>query len=180
MFENKRTAVFVDLISIFYNVNFAYPHRKLNYKAYLDRLKGRYNICRAIAYGASVGNEAQNFIRCLKGNGYETKYVLARKFNSIAIIKYTDRTMDIAMDIMRMEDRIDIAVIGSCNPNLIPLYVYLKEKGIKIITYACNIPRNIKDSCDEWWEITEDLLEIKNDVEDELEEGAVVENTETT
>jgi uncharacterized LabA/DUF88 family protein len=175
MSDNLRTAVFVDLISIFYNINYVYPQQKLDYKIYLDKLKEKYSIYRAIAYGASVGNEAQNFIRCLRGNGYETKYVLARKFNSKAIIKYTDRTMDIAMDIIRMIDRIDIVVVGSCNPNLIPLFTYLKEKGIKVVVNACNIPRELKNSCDEWYEITDDLLEIRND-EEELEE---IETTNT-
>jgi len=179
MFENIKTAIFVDLISLFYNINYVYPQQKLDYKAYLDKLKEKYNIYRAIAYGASVSNEAQNFIRCLRGNGYETKYVLARKFKSKAVIKYTDRTMDIAMDILRMIDRIDVVVIGSSNINLIPLLIYLKEKGIKVVIVACNIPREMKNSCDEWLEITDDLLEIRND-EEELEEEVIVENTKTT
>jgi uncharacterized LabA/DUF88 family protein len=175
MNDNMKTAVFVDLISLFYNINYVYPQQKLDYKIYLDKLRERHNIYRAIAYGASVANEAQNFIRCLRGDGYETKYVPARKFNSKAVIKYTDRTMDIAMDIIRMIDRIDIVVIGSCNPNLIPLFVYLKEKGIRVIIVACNIPRELKNHCDEWLEITDDLLEIRND-EEELEE---IETTNT-
>jgi len=178
MLENMRTAVFVDIISLFYNINYVYPQQKLDYKNYLDKLREKYNIYRAIAYGASISNEAQDFIRCLRGNGFETKYVPARKFNSKAVIKYTDRTMDIAMDILRMIDRIDVVVIGSNNINFIPLFNYLKEKGIKVVVNACNISRELKNNCDEWYEITDDLLEIRND--EELEEEVTIENTTTT
>ncbi len=161
MFGDKRIALFVDLIGQFYNVSLIFKKQKLNYKAYLDKLTEEGNVYKAIAYGASIGNEADTFIKCLRSNGYETKYVPARKYNGKPIIKYTDRTMDIAIDIIRMMDRLDIVVIGSCNINLVPLLSFLKEKGIKVIIFACHIPVELKIVCDEWWEVTENLLEIK-------------------
>ncbi len=103
----------------------------------------------------------------MRHNGYEVNYIPARLINDRPVIKYTDRTMDIAVDIIRMIDRLDIVIIGSCNLNLVPLFIYLKEKGIKIIIFACNIPRKLIMVCDEWWEITEDLLEVNESIKND-------------
>jgi uncharacterized LabA/DUF88 family protein len=162
-FKNKKAALFIDLISLYHNINIIFPRQKLDYKAYLDRLKEETDIYRAVAYGASIGSEADKFITCLKLNGYEVKYVSAIKINGKSVIKYTDRTMDIALDIIRMIDRIDVVIIGSCNINLVPLFIFLKEKGIKVVVFSCNIPRELKVAADEYWEISEDLLEIIED-----------------
>jgi uncharacterized LabA/DUF88 family protein len=169
-FKNKKTALFVDLISIFHNVNTVFPRQKLDYKAYLDRLKSECEIYRAVAYGAYIGNEATKFINALKYNGYEVKYIPATTFSGKPVIKYTDRSMDIALDIIRMIDRIDVVIIGSCNLNLKPLYIFLKEKGIKVVIFACNISTELKNAVDEWWEIDEELLEVKNEVEIDIED----------
>jgi uncharacterized LabA/DUF88 family protein len=183
--RSKRVALFVDLISQFHNVNTVYSRQKIDYRLYLDRLKEEGNVTRAIAYGAAIGNEANPFIHCLRENGYEVKYVVARKFNGRPIIKYTDRTMDIVIDIIRMLDRLDVVVIGSCNVNLAPLINYLKEKGIIVLVYACNIPKELRLICDEFWEISEDVFEIKNNEEEEYieedieEEELRNENTKT-
>jgi uncharacterized LabA/DUF88 family protein len=184
-FDGKRIVLFADLTNLFHNINIVYPQQKLDYKIYLDKLKERGSIYRAIAYGSAVENEALNFIKCLKGNGYETNYIQARKFNNRHIIKYTNRTMDIAMDIIRLIERIDIHVVvfGSCNQDLIPLFGFLKEKGIRSIVYACNIPRELKDSCDEWCEIPEDFLEVKefeDEEDEEIDESLKIENNNET
>jgi uncharacterized LabA/DUF88 family protein len=163
MNENKRMALFVDLINIFHNVNTAFSGAKLDYKIYLDKLNEEGIVFRAVAYGASIDDESYNFQKCLKINGFEVKYVQARRFNGKSIIKYTDRTIDIILDIIRMLERLDVVVIGSTNLNLIPFFDFLKEKGIGVIVYACNIPTEIKMHVDQWIEISEDLLEIRED-----------------
>lgn len=178
MFQNKRAALFIDVISQYYSIGTVFPGQKLNYKAYLDKIGKETDVNRAVAYGACINNEAQNFIQYLINSRYEVKYVPARKVNNRPIIKYTDRSMDIALDIIRMLDRLDVVVIGSCNLNLLPLFAFLKEKGIKVIVFACNIPREIKNVADEWIEITEDLLENKRDYTEEDEDINIEEEEE--
>ncbi len=184
-FENKCIGLFVDLINQYHSISLAFNGSKLNYHSYLNKLKEEGLIYRAIAYGAYVDNEASDFINCLRSDGYEAKYVPAKLYNGRPIVKFTDRTIDIVLDIMRMIDKLDIVIIGSNNTNLIPLFSFLKEKGIRVIVFSCDIPREMKLHCDEWLEITEDLLEnnrvnetIRN-VEDKVnntKENSVKEN----
>jgi uncharacterized LabA/DUF88 family protein len=170
MNDNKRIAVFVDTINLFHNINTIYTGRKLNYRFYLDKLREEEgNIFRATAYGAAVGDEAKNFITSLRSNGFETKYVSAKRFDNNPIIKYTDRTIDIIIDIIRMMDRLDVVIIGSNNTNISPFLFYLREIGIRVVIFACNIPKELKLVCDEWIEILEDTLKVKEDSLEELE-----------
>lgn len=158
----KKIGVFVDLVSQFNNVDGFYPGEKINYDAYLSRIDEIGSIYKSIAYGASVGDEANKFIKCMTDKGFDVKYVEARKSKGKSVIKYTDRTMDMVVDIIKMIDRIDIVVIGSSNLNLAPFLIYLKEKGITVIVFSCGIPKVLKYNCSEWWEVTDKYFESKH------------------
>lgn len=96
-------------------------------------------------------------------SGFETKYVYPRCYQNRPVIKYTNRSVDIVLDVIRMIDKLDIVIIGSCNYDLAPFFTFLKEKGIRVIVYSCGIPRVLKETCDEWWEIDEDVLEPRRE-----------------
>ncbi len=167
MFANK-IGVFVDLISQFTRVSNFFPGEKIDYDEYLRRVEEVGPIVKSNAYGAAVGDEANAFIKCLEDKGFDVKYVNARVFNGKPIIKYTDRTVDIIVDIIKMIDRIDMVVIGSSNINITPFLHYLKEKGIIVVLFACNIPKEMKVACDEYWDITEHELENKRYIKTEV------------
>lgn len=164
---NNKIGVFVDLVSQFSRVADYFPGEKIDYDEYLRRVEDLGPITKAIAYGASVGDEANSFIKCLEDKGFDVKYVNARVFNGKSIIKYTDRSTDIIVDIIKMMDRIDTVVIGSSNINITPFLIYLKEKGITVIIFACNVPKDMRNACDEYWDITEHYLENKRYVKTE-------------
>lgn len=90
----------------------------------------------------------------------------------IPSVQQTDRTMDMVIDILRSIDRLEIVVIGSSNPRIIPIVNYLKEKGIRVIIFSCNIPRHLRNAADVWWEISDRFLEEEKAVEEEVEESS--------
>lgn len=157
---SNKIGVFVDLISLFGSVKVAYNGRKINYEEYLEKIKEHGTIYRANAYGAFIGEESASFITCLENIGYEPKYVKATIYEDKPNIKRTDRTMDIVVDIMKIMERIDTVVIGSLNLQLIPFINFLRERGIKVILFACNVKRELKIAANEYWLIDDSVLEI--------------------
>lgn len=160
---SRNVGVFVDIISQFNSVNMLYRGRKLDYEKYLTKSTEQGCIYRAFGYGAQITNEAHAFITCLRTLGYEPKYVQARQFGERSEIRRTDRTMDLVTDIIRILEKLDVVIIGTSNPMIVPIIEFIKERGIKVIVFSCNIPRELKESADLWWEITEDYLEIKKE-----------------
>ena len=50
-------------------------------------------------------------------------------------------------------------MFGSCNLALIPLIKWLKSKDVKVIIFAANIPKSLRNLADEVVEICENILE---------------------
>lgn len=166
MNENEKIGVFVDLISLFSATKSFHNGKKIDYARFLDSIKKYGIIYRANAYGAYKNDEANGFIACLTNIGFDVNYVKATYVDEQLNVKKTDRSMDMVIDILRLIDRLDIVIISSLNTNLIPFIKYLKEKGVKVIIYACNVKKELRESANEYWIINEDVLEVSRELED--------------
>jgi uncharacterized LabA/DUF88 family protein len=76
-------------------------------------------------------------------------------------IRATDWSMGIAIDVFRILDRIDVLILGSSNIQFIPLIKFVKEKGVKTVILACDIPVELRDVADQWIEVSDNILERK-------------------
>lgn len=76
-------------------------------------------------------------------------------------IRKADWDVGLAIDVVRIVDRVDQVVIGSADGDLAPLVEWVKEQGCRCIVFACNISRELRDVADEVIEIDEALLEVK-------------------
>lgn len=159
MTKAKSVGVFVDVSNQFYEVLVAHKGNKIAYNEYLKKAIGADSLYRAFAYGAFLGGEATGFIACLKAYGYEPRYKQARIVEGRPNIRETDLNIHIAVDVARLIDRLDVVILGSSNPDLAPLIQFIKERGVKCIVMACQIPSELRDVADECVEITTDLLE---------------------
>lgn len=156
-----NTGIFVDVSNQFSTVASVHRGAKINYKGYLDSaLRGR-SLYRAFAYGVQLNTEANEFIFSLREIGFEPKYRIARKIDGRPSIKRTDRNMPLAMDVMRHLHKLDIVVIGSNDPDLVPLVAYIKERGIKVVIFACRVGSELRDVADEVIEVDNTVLEWK-------------------
>lgn len=108
---------------------------------------------RAFAYVSQSYDDALPFLTCLKYLGYEVK--CKEPENN----KRVQWEMSLAMDVIRVLDKLDVVVIGSSNKLLIPLIDLIKERGRQCVIFACGLSREMKDHSDFFAEITEDLLE---------------------
>jgi uncharacterized LabA/DUF88 family protein len=76
-------------------------------------------------------------------------------------IKKADWDVGLAIDVVRVVNRVDIVVLGSGDGDLAPLVEYIKEQQAQCVICACNISRELHDVADSCIEIDEDLLEAK-------------------
>lgn len=152
-----RTAVFVDVSNIYYCINKKFPGRKLDYEKYLDTVTSGHELVRASAYGSQVNEEAHGFITCLKKIGYQPTFKSVgqstRRINWDAAI---------AVDIIKLIDRVDRVVIGSASPDILPIVNWLKERGIVVEIVACGVNKELKQAATSWVDLEEDSLEVRN------------------
>ena len=155
----SRVGVFVDVASCYYNINKKWPGRKLNYERYLSNAQELgTDSGRAIAYGTQIEDGARRFISCLNLLGYEPKYKTVEKN------QWYSWDVGMAIDMVRNHESLDVIVIGNSNRHMVPIIEFLQEKGCKVIIMACGIPRELRECCFKWVEITDNMLEeIKNE-----------------
>ena len=153
----NRVAVFVDVGNQFYCINKKWEGRKLNYEEYKKRAATFGSVVRAFAYGTQIEGAASKFISCLYHLGFEPQYKTVEKNN------WYSWDVGMAMDMVRMCDKIDVAIVGNSSRTISPAVAYLKEKGIKVVVIGCGISKDVKDVCDQWVEINEDMLEIEEE-----------------
>lgn len=157
----RNVGLFIDCVDQFYNINYVFKGNKLSYAKYMEKVieisKGE--IFRAFAYGVQLEDEATSFIAALESIGYEPKYRQAKIFDNRPDIRRTNWYVGMFADVVRLLERIDVAVIGSSDSELIPMLDYIKERGVKTIVLSCNIPNDIYYHSDACIEITKDMLE---------------------
>ncbi len=141
--------VSVDIQNLYYNLYKKYKS-KLDYQKYLSACKtDNEHLHRAYAYGGNP-DDSVKFMDCLRHIGYDVKF--GQRYWNI----------EMTIDIFKVIDKIDIVIIGSNDVALIPLVDYLRDKGIKVIVFACNVGRVLAYHCDEVIEIEATLMETKD------------------
>lgn len=156
----QRIGLFVDISNIFYCVGKKFTGRKLDYQKYLDLVRQQGELLRSVAYGAQREREAQGFITCLKHLGFETKYKQPKVFTvGDRQLRRIDWGVGITLDVVRMLDKVDMVVLGSADPEFVPLIEFVQERGIPCVVIACGINRDLKAVSQQFVEITEEQLE---------------------
>jgi uncharacterized LabA/DUF88 family protein len=165
----KRVAVFVDIGNQFFCINKKWPGRKLDYAKFLKKAETFGPVVRAFAFGTQVSNSAAKFIERLEFMGYEVQY---KELN-----KHTWYCWDVglAINTIRMHEKVDTIIIGSSNRTLVPIVKFLQEKGIRVVIAASGIGTDLRNACDRYIELSEAMLEPKI-VQIQEEEKTILEN----
>jgi uncharacterized LabA/DUF88 family protein len=104
---------------------------RVEYEKYLAHFTAGEQLILAVAYGTQVRDEADAFTHALKRMGYIVRFVHAEQFGRQEII-HPNRNVEIAVEIMGVHEKLDHVVIGSNDPELIPLIKMLQSRGIKV------------------------------------------------
>ena len=162
---SNSVCVFIDVNNQFYCVNKRWPGRKLNYERYMTKCKTFGDVVRSLAYGTQIDDAAVNFITALYHLGFEPQYKRIKE-NS-----WFSWDVGMAMDMIRLHEKADVIIMGNSNRNMAPAISWLKEKGVRIIVMGCGISKDLKEVCDQWIELTEDMLEDEDGGNKEPEES---------
>jgi uncharacterized LabA/DUF88 family protein len=150
---SKNVALFVDVANLYYSARG--QDVDVDYVALLKTAtKGR-DLIRAYAYsGLDPENENQRkFIDFLKKNGYMVLTKDIRKFGDGRVKANLD--IELVVDLFRLADRMDIAVIVSGDGDFAPAIKALQDKGVRceVISFRPNTSSDLIAVADEFIDI---------------------------
>lgn len=129
-FPQQRVGVFVDIQNMYYSARAIYG-QKVNFKALLEQAVSGRQLVRAIAYGITTEEAHEgDFHEALAGQGFEVKTKPLQTF--VGGQKKGDWDIGIAMDILRLEPKIDVAVLICGDGDFVPLIEFSKERGLRM------------------------------------------------
>ncbi len=129
-FPEQRVGVFVDVQNMYYSARALY-NQKVNFKNLLKEAVGNRQLVRAFAYGITTEEAHEgDFHSALADQGFEVKTKPLQSFAGGQ--KKGDWDVGIAMDVLRLEPKIDVAVLVSGDGDFIPLLDFSKERGMRM------------------------------------------------
>ncbi|HUH16756.1 MAG TPA: NYN domain-containing protein [Methylomirabilota bacterium] len=150
---SKNVAMFVDVANMYYAARG--QDVDVDYVALLKHASKGRDLIRAYAYtGLDPENENQRkFIDFLGKNGYKPVIKDIRKFGDGRMKANLD--IELVVDLFRLADRMDIAVIVSGDGDFAPAIKALQDKGVRceVISFKPNTSSDLMAVADEFMDI---------------------------
>lgn len=129
MYQTQRIGIFIDAQNLYHSSKMLYSAR-VNYKNILEEaIRGR-KLVRAFAYVIkSESQTEETFFKALKDIGIETREKDLQVFFSGA--KKADWDVGLAMDIVRLTEKLDVVVLVSGDGDFKEVLRYVKSRGVK-------------------------------------------------
>lgn len=153
----QRVAVFIDTQNMYYSAKNLFD-AKVNFKNIVeDAVAGR-RLTRAIAYvvRTKAGDE-KPFFEALYNAGIETKEKELQIF--VGGAKKADWDVGIAMDAIKLADKVDAVVLVSGDGDFLPLLEYLKvTKGclVEVMSFRETTSAKLLESVDDYIDLSAD------------------------
>ena len=129
-FPQQRVGVFVDIQNMYYSARALYS-KKVNFSKVLEEAVAGRHLVRALAYGITTEEaHEEDFHQALSDQGFEVKTKPLQTF--IGGQKKGDWDVGIAMDVLQLEPKIDVAVLVSGDGDFIPLVEFAQRKGLRV------------------------------------------------
>lgn len=130
-YTNQRVGVFIDVQNMYYSARAMYDSN-VNFGRILESATSNRQLIRAIAYVIrSEAPKEQGFFDALSKAGLEVKSKDIQVFAGGQ--KKGDWDVGIAIDAVKIADRLDAVVIVTGDGDFVPLVTYLKEnKGCRV------------------------------------------------
>lgn len=94
----------------------------------------------------------------MRSKALESLAALKKLLRAKKDIRKANHDVEIAIDIVRLIERVDTVVLGSADSDFAPLVTWIREKGCKCIVYACNISHELRAVASECIEIDDRSL----------------------
>ena len=125
----QRVGIFIDTQNLYHSARSTF-HAHVNYRELIDTAVGGRRLVRAFAYVIrSESNEESKFFDALTDLGIETRVKDLQIFYSGE--KKADWDVGIAMDIVRMSEKLDAVVLVSGDGDFTEVLKYVRSRGIR-------------------------------------------------
>ena len=156
--KEQRVGVFVDVANMYHSAKNLYG-AKVNFEEVLNTAIAGRKLIRAVAYVIrSESEEERGFFGALDNQGFEVKAKDLQIFAGGA--KKADWDVGIAIDTIKIADKLDSVVIVSGDGDYAPLVTYLREnKGCQIEVLAFG-----KTTSGKLIEVVDDFIDLGQDL----------------
>lgn len=155
--KEQRISLFVDVGNLYHSAKNLYNARA-NFEKILETAVADRRLVRAIAYVIkSQSEEEVHFFEALEKQGFEIKAKDLQSFPGG--VKKGDWDVGIAMDAIKMADKLDTVVLASGDGDYLPLVRYLQEnKGcrVEIIAFQESASHRLIEEADEFINLSQD------------------------
>ncbi|MFH1837885.1 MAG: NYN domain-containing protein [Candidatus Kuenenbacteria bacterium] len=159
--KEQRIGVFVDVQNMYHSAKNLYQAR-VNFDKILEIAIAERKLIRAIAYVIkSQAIEEQGFFDALQKQGFELKVKNLQIF--IGGEKKADWDVGLAVDSIKLADRLDVIVLISGDGDFCPLVTYLKEnKGcqVEVIAFSETTSSKLIEMADDFIDLSKDKSRV--------------------
>ncbi|MDY6769618.1 MAG: NYN domain-containing protein, partial [Candidatus Nanohaloarchaea archaeon] len=144
--EDQRVAVFVDVQNLYYSGKNLYD-RKVNFSNLLKTAVHGRKLTRAQAYAIQADTEDEsNFFEALRKIGFEVKTKELKEFKGGA--KKGDWDMGIAIDAVKMAEKMDSCVLVTGDGDFVSLVNHLQADGVRVeaMAFGKSTAHELKDA----------------------------------
>ncbi|MDP2665255.1 MAG: NYN domain-containing protein [bacterium] len=142
----QRVGVFIDTQNLYHSAKHLYKAR-VNFAKVLEEAVGGRILVRAIAYVISTeSGEETNFFEALTKIGIETKVKDLQVFADGA--KKADWDVGLAIDAVKLSEKLDTVIIASGDGDFVPLIEYLDMHGmqVEVISFGKSSSAKLKEA----------------------------------
>lgn len=155
-YDDQRVGLFVDVSNLYYSAKVMYE-TKVNFKELMDEAVSGRKLVRAIAYVIKADNpDEQKFFEALEDFGFQVKMKELQVFKGGQ--KKADWDVGIAMDTIRLADKLDVVVLASGDGDYAPLVRHLQSKGVQVEVAAFG-----RSTSNKLLEAAEDFIDLDKD-----------------
>ncbi len=153
--KEQRVGVFIDTQNLYHCARNLYKAR-VNFGAVLKEAVAGRKLVRAVAYVITTeAGDEKNFFEALSKLGIETKTKDLQIFAGGA--KKADWDVGLAVDAIKMANRLDAVVIISGDGDFIPLVEYLQTVGVQVevVSFGKSTSGKLREVVDDFVDLSE-------------------------
>ena len=148
--KEQRVGVFVDVQNLYYSAKHLFKS-KVNFKEILKEAVSTRRLIRAFAYVIKADvKEESNFFEALENMGYEVRAKDLQTF--FGGHKKGDWDVGIAMDIVKLSQKVDVIVLISGDGDYVPIVQYAQSVGCRVeaMAFGKSSSSKLKEAVDEF------------------------------
>jgi len=154
---NQRVGIFVDIQNMYHSAKNLF-NRNVNFSKILKEATAERQLIRAIAYVVKSGtSEEEKFFSAIADQGFELKIKDLQIFPGG--MKKADWDVGLAVDAIKLADRLDAVVLVTGDGDFVPLVLYLKEnKGclVELMAFGKTASAKLIESVDRFTDLSKD------------------------